>query len=54
MPGEPQRPLRPNLLIVGIDEPSFQEFRQAWPWPRSLHAALVGPVGRRRGPVDRL
>jgi adenylate cyclase len=30
-----------DLLIVGIDEPSFQEFRQAWPWPRSRHAALV-------------
>lgn len=30
-----------NLLIVGIDEPSFQEFGLAWPWPRRLHAALV-------------
>ena len=31
----------PDLLIVGIDETSFQELRQAWPWPRRLHAELV-------------
>ncbi len=30
----------PELLIVGIDEPSFQELGQPWPWPRRLHAAL--------------
>ena len=30
-----------ELLIVGIDEPSFQELGLAWPWPRRLHAALV-------------
>ena len=35
------QPPPPNLLIVGIDEPSFQEFGLPWPWPRKLHAALV-------------
>jgi adenylate cyclase len=30
-----------DLLIVGIDEPSFQEFGLSWPWPRRLHATLV-------------
>jgi adenylate cyclase len=35
------QPAPANLLIVGIDEPSFQEFRRPWPWPRRLHAALV-------------
>ncbi len=30
-----------DLLIVAIDEPSFQELRQPWPWPRHLHAQLV-------------
>jgi adenylate cyclase len=30
-----------ELLIVGIDEASFQELRLAWPWPRSLHARLI-------------
>ncbi|MCX5888018.1 MAG: adenylate/guanylate cyclase domain-containing protein [Deltaproteobacteria bacterium] len=30
-----------DLLIVGIDEPSFQELGLAWPWPRRLHADLV-------------
>jgi adenylate cyclase len=31
----------PELLLVGIDEPSFQDLRLTWPWPRSLHARLV-------------
>jgi adenylate cyclase len=31
----------PGIVIVAIDEPSFQEMRLGWPWPRSLHAALV-------------
>jgi adenylate cyclase len=35
------QPLPANLLIVAIDEPSFQELGLAWPWPRRLHAALV-------------
>jgi adenylate cyclase len=34
-------PPPPQLLIVGIDEPSFQELGKPWPWPRRLHAALV-------------
>jgi adenylate cyclase len=35
------QPAPSQLLVVGIDEPSFQELGQAWPWPRRLHAALV-------------
>jgi len=38
------RPLTPpplDLLIVAIDEPSFQELRYPWPWPRRLHAELT-------------
>ena len=30
-----------GLLLVGIDEPSFQELRLSWPWPRRLHARLI-------------
>lgn len=29
------------ITIVGIDEPSFAEIKQQWPWPRSMHARLV-------------
>src|SRR5258706_3416267 len=29
------------ITIVGIDEPSFSEIGQHWPWPRSYHAKLV-------------
>jgi adenylate cyclase len=37
----PLSPPPPELLIVGIDEPSFQELGHPWPWPRSLHARLI-------------
>ncbi len=29
------------IVIVGIDEASFAEIDQPWPWPRSLHARLI-------------
>lgn len=29
------------IVIVGIDEPSFAELDQPWPWPRALHAQLI-------------
>ena len=36
-------PTRPDdaPLIVAIDEPSFAELGQQWPWPRDIHARLV-------------
>ena len=34
-------PPPPELLIVGIDEASFQELKKPWPWPRQLHAKLI-------------
>jgi adenylate cyclase len=37
----PMAPQPADLLIVGIDEPSFQELPYSWPWPRRLHANLV-------------
>ncbi len=37
----PSPPAPADLLLVGIDETSFQELRLAWPWPRRLHAALI-------------
>jgi adenylate cyclase len=30
-----------DLLIIGVDEPSFQEVGHPWPWPRRVHAGLV-------------
>ena len=36
----PQRTALP-VVILAIDEPSFQQLQQAWPFPRSLHAALL-------------
>ena len=29
------------IVIVGIDEPSFNEIARQWPWPRSTHGKLV-------------
>ncbi len=37
----PMAPQPTDLLIVAIDEPSFQELPYVWPWPRRLHAELV-------------
>jgi adenylate cyclase len=31
----------PEILVVGIDEHSFQDLQKAWPWPRSYHAKLI-------------
>ena len=36
----PRRSTLP-VVILAIDEPTFQELRQAWPFPRSVHAALL-------------
>lgn len=30
-----------NVVILAIDEPTFQELQQPWPFPRSMHAALL-------------
>jgi adenylate cyclase len=32
------------IVILAIDEPTFQELRQQWPFPRSLHARLLERV----------
>ncbi len=37
----PLRPADPGALVVAIDEPSFSEVGQRWPWSRELHARLV-------------
>jgi adenylate cyclase len=37
----PPRPPQPGAMIVAIDEPSFSEVGQRWPWSRDLHARLV-------------
>ena len=35
-----QRPRSP-IVIVAIDEDSFDELRLQWPWPRTIHAKLI-------------
>jgi adenylate cyclase len=37
----PPQPAEPGAIIVAIDEPSFAELSERWPWPRDLHARLV-------------
>lgn len=41
-------PLAPQtpLVIVSIDEDSFDELNLNWPWPRSLHAQFLDIVNR--------
>lgn len=43
----PRAPSSP-IVIVGIDEDSFDELNLPWPWPRALHARLVETVSRGR------
>ena len=37
----PPLPQEPGVVIVAIDEPSFSEIGQRWPWPRDLHGRLI-------------
>nr|WP_255616462.1 adenylate/guanylate cyclase domain-containing protein [Microvirga puerhi] len=37
----PPHPAQPGVVIVAIDEPSFSEVGQRWPWPRDLHGQLI-------------
>jgi adenylate cyclase len=49
----PLQPAQPGAVIVAIDEPSFAELSERWPWPRDIHARLIeslkragaGPIG---------
>lgn len=34
------------IVIVSIDEDSFDEFDLQWPWPRSLHAQFVDTISK--------
>ncbi|EJC80072.1 putative transmembrane sensor domain protein [Rhizobium leguminosarum bv. trifolii WSM2297] len=38
------RPPADGPVIVAIDEPSLADINAQWPWPRSLHAALVNQL----------
>jgi len=33
-----------EVVIVAIDEPSFEEINMQWPWPRSIHADLLSSL----------
>lgn len=33
-----------NIVIVAIDEPSFEVLGKQWPWPRSIHAGLMNAL----------
>ena len=37
----PARPDEPGIVMVVLDEPSFSEIKQQWPWPRFLHGDLL-------------
>jgi len=45
-PREPQSP----IVVVTIDEDSFDGLNLSWPWPRAVHAKFLDVVGR-GGPV---
>lgn len=35
-----------DIVFVAIDETSFQEINQPWPWPRSIHAQVIDSMYR--------
>lgn len=37
-----------NTVIVGIDDQSFASLQLRWPWPRRLHAELIGSISSAR------
>ena len=41
IPPSARRDLTSPALVVAIDEPSFAEIGQRWPWSRELHARLI-------------
>jgi adenylate cyclase len=43
----PRAPLSP-IVIISIDEDSFDALHQPWPWPRALHAKFLDVVSRSR------
>jgi adenylate cyclase len=45
----PRAPLSP-IVVVTIDEDSFDDLNTAWPWPRAFHAKFLDIVSR-GGPV---
>jgi adenylate cyclase len=45
------RPPETPIIIVAIDEDSFDELELAWPWPRALHARFLDIVSQGRPAV---
>ncbi len=43
-----------DIVIVGIDEESFDQLAERWPFPRTLHAEAIKQLRGRRGARDRL
>jgi signal transduction histidine kinase len=35
-----------QIVVVAVDEPSFAEINQQWPWPRSLHTRLLRQLNK--------
>ena len=35
-----------DIVIVGIDETSFQAMDMQWPWPREVHGELVNEISK--------
>src|SRR6266849_6652495 len=40
-----------SIVIVTIDEDSFDELNLAWPWPRAMHARLLDIVSQAKPSV---
>jgi len=41
----------PDIVLIGIDDDSFQNLDLQWPWPRRLHAELLASLSAARARV---
>ena len=44
-------PLRAPIVLVSIDQDSFDELDLSWPWPRNLHAVLIRKLVQSRAKI---
>lgn len=48
---KPQQANVENIVVISIDERSFNELSMQWPWPRSVHGQLVDQLAKEKAAV---
>lgn len=48
---KPQQAKVENVVVISIDERSFDELSMQWPWPRTVHGQLVDVLAKEKASV---